>query len=176
MPPPRTYGEWLPILDKFRSGDDACLSEMWDGSIEWTNVVAERWTRQVAACLNDRLTALSKEFQHALDRSNDNFAIGRAMIFARRRLVILRAFASLPALPVDVRGHLEAQVDGWATQTQQSLERHAGLARHDQGLRLKTIRDHSLTVRSQESSRNESDIREDSVEVPTTLRGRRILL
>ena len=139
MSSPRTYADWLPLLDGFRSGDDQFLAKMYGGTIEWTNVVAERWTRQVTDCLNERLTALSRELQRALDRAaGDHLAIGNAMLLSRRTLEILRNFAALPAAKEDVRSFLMSQVESWATQTQQSLERNAMLVRHDQGRLLKT--------------------------------------
>jgi hypothetical protein len=147
MNPPTAYAAWLPLLDEFRAGDDSVLEAMRGGSIEWTNVVAERWTRQVADSLSTRLLALSKQLQTSLDRARgDYFAISNALLLARRGLTPLRAFVSLPALPPDVRTHLASELDRWATETQKSLERHAEGVRHDQGRLLKTIRDHPLSA------------------------------
>jgi len=117
------------------------------GSIEWTNVVAERWTRQVADSLTARLQALSKQLQTSLDRARgDYFAISNALLLTRRGLAPLRTFVSLPALPSDVGTHLASELDRWASETQKSLERHAEGIRHDQGRLLKTIRDHPLNT------------------------------
>jgi hypothetical protein len=144
---PATYGEWLPLFDQFRAGDDFVLEAMRGGSIEWTNVVAERWTRQVADSLSTRLQALSKQLQTSLDRARgDYFAISNALLLTRRGLSPLRAFVSMPALPPDVKTHLASELDRWATETQKSLERHAEGIRHDQGRLLKTIRDHPLNT------------------------------
>lgn len=143
---PHTYAEWLPLLDQFRAGEDSVLEGMRSGSIEWTNVVAERWTRHVADSLNTRLQALSKQLQAGLDRSRgDYLAISNALLLARRGLAPLRAFVSLPALPPDVSTYLSSELDRWANDTQKSLEVHAEGIRHDQGRLLKTIRDHPLT-------------------------------
>lgn len=149
MASPRTYAEWLPLIDNFRGGDNNALAEMTGGTIEWTNVVAERWTQHVGDCLNERLHALSRDFQRSLDRAaGDHLAMGNAMLAVRRTLEVLRQFCELKAAPVDVRQFLCSNVEAWATQTQQSLERNALLVRHDQGRLLKTIRDHPLTART----------------------------
>lgn len=177
MTAPRTYADWLPLLDGFRSGDNKFLAEMQGGTIEWTNVVAERWTRQVTDCLNERLTVLSREFQHALDRAaGDHLAIGNAMLLARRTLEILRNFAALPAANQDVRAFLSSQLESWATQTQQSLERNAMLVRHDQGRLLKTIREHALTARP--ATVPSAKVQSEPAPQPSApiIRGRRVLL
>ena len=147
MNSPRIYAEWLPLLDQFRAGDNSVLDIMWGGSIEWTNIVAERWTHQITGSLTSRLQTLSKELQTSLDRARgDYFAISNALLLVRRELSPLRMFVSLPALPSSVKNHLTSELNRWATGTQTSLERHAEGVRHDQGRLLKTIRDHPLTT------------------------------
>ena len=144
------------------------------GSIEWTNVVAERWTRQVADGLSARLQALSKQLQTNLDRARgDHFAISNALLLARRSLLPLRAFVSLPALPADVQNHLVAELNRWSTETQKSLERHAEGVRHDQGRLLKTIRDHPLIASVDEQRPFSRGAQPDDAPPP---RGRRVIL
>jgi hypothetical protein len=175
MSGPRAYAEWLPFLDRFRTGDDTALEAMKSGSIEWTNVVAERWTRHVADSLDSRLQALSKQLQTSLDRARgDYFAISNALLQARRGLAPLRAFVSLPALPNDLQGHLASELTRWATETQKSLERHAEGVRHDQGRLLKTIRDHPLTASGETPSTAPAS--EGSESAAPIGRGRRIIL
>jgi hypothetical protein len=144
--PPRVYAEWLPLLDQFREGDDAVLEAMRAGTIEWTNVVAERWTSHIAGALTARLQAVSRQLQVGLDRSRgDVFAISKAMIGARRSLVSLRLLATLPCAPENVQKHLVSELDRFVTQTQETLEKGAREIRHDNGLVLKAIRDNPLT-------------------------------
>jgi len=175
MTAPHTYAEWLPLLDKFRVGDDSVIETLKGGTIEWTNVVAERWTRQVADCLSTRLQALSKQLQTGLDRARgEYFAISNALLMARRALTPLRAFVNLPGIPSDVRSHLESELNRWATETQKSLERHAEGVRHDQGRLLKTMRDHPLTAVPETPSISFPNQNSDSG--PPLTRGRRVIL
>jgi hypothetical protein len=143
------YAEWLPLLDRFRDGDDSVLQAMRDGTIEWTNVVAERWTSRVAEVLSGRLKLLSAKLQLAFDRSaGDMFAISQAMLGARRSLIPLFALASLPCAPGDVKRHLQNELERFIQQTQESLERGARIIRNDNGRVLKVLRDHPLIVPS----------------------------
>jgi hypothetical protein len=175
MNPPSTYAEWLPLLDQFRSGDDSVLDAIRGGSIEWTNVVAERWTRQVTDSLATRLQALSKQLQTSLDRARgDYFTISNALLSTRRGLSPLRHFVTMSASPEDVRDYLASELERWATETQKSLERHAEGVRHDQGRLLKTIRDHPLT-KVPEGQTNLRPTPSSEGGVPPS-RGRRIIL
>lgn len=123
------------------------LDAMQQGSLDWTNVVAERWTRQLADTLSARLKGLSKHLQRGLDQSRgDTFAISQALLRARRALVPLSALSSLPCLQEQVRSHLSAELSRWARETQESLERGARQERSDGGRFLKLLRDHSLVL------------------------------
>lgn len=149
MTVPRTYAEWLNLLDRFKAGENDALSAMQLGTIEWTSVVADRWTQHIVDCLNTRLQSLSDQLQRSLNRAaGDHLAIGNSMLLARRGLEPLRAFVALPAIPQNVHAFLAPNLEMWAEETQRSLERHASLVRHDQGRLLKTIREHPLNVKS----------------------------
>jgi len=171
---PRTYTEWLLLLDRFRSGDDSTIPLMESGYVEWTNVVAERWTRQVADALSARLLVLSKQLQNGLDRARgDYFAISSALVATRRGLIPLRTFAALPCFPEMVRSHLVSELDRWVTETQRSLEGSAIGVRHDQGWLLKTIRDDPLSlVRDDHSSTPTSQAQEG----PPSVRRHRVVI
>jgi hypothetical protein len=173
---PRTYAEWVVVLDKFGAGDDSVIVFMNQGALDWTNVVAERWTRQVTTCLNSRLQALSERLQTMLDRARgDHFAISNALLMTRRGLTPLRTFVRLPAFPEDVRTFLVSELDRWAAETQNSLEKHAATIRLDQGRLLKTIRDHALTVAIVESPGGSSVETSERTTVEP-LKGRRVIL
>lgn len=146
---PRGYADWLPLLDRFREGNDSALDLMRQGSIEWSSIVAERWTRHVSSALEGRLSLVSKYLQQALDRSRgDSFAVAGALLNARRSLDRLREFASMPCLPDNVRTHLGGEIERWARESQAVLEENAAKIRTDSGRLLKVFRDNPLTARS----------------------------
>jgi hypothetical protein len=144
---PRSYAGWLPLLDRFRDGDDSALDLMRQGSIEWSSIVAERWTVQVSSALERRLMMLSKQLQLWLDRSRgESFAVAGALLNGRRSLDRLRDFASIPCVPDSIKNHLRSEIDRWASETQKVLEENAAKIRTDNGRMLKTFRDNPLTV------------------------------
>jgi hypothetical protein len=171
--PPTTYAEWLPLLEQFRDGEDAVLPAMQGGRLEWTNVVAERWTARMSEALQVRLEEISRQLQTALDRAaGDSFTVSRALLAARRALAPLRSAAALPCLPDPVRSHFSGKVERFAVQTQQSLESSAKRVRTDGGAMLKALRDNSLTVVQTPAAEPEP-----SSDFPSlTARGRRVLL
>jgi len=175
MKPPSTYAEWLRLLDRFRSGDDSTIELIEKGSIEWTNVVAERWTHQVGEALGARLQALSKKLQAGLDRARgDYFAISDALLAARRSIAPLRAFVASPSFPEMVRDHLASELERWISETQKSLEKSAMEVRHDQGCLLKTIRDNPLTGVSSDALTAPGGQAQERPVPP--VRGRRVML
>jgi hypothetical protein len=171
---PHSYAAWLPLLDRFQEGDDSVLVLMQHGSIEWSAVVAERWTFQLSSALGKRLTMLSKQLQLGLDRSQgESFAIAQAMLNARRPLQRLREFASISCLPDNVRSHLQNEIDRWAQETQRVLEENAAKIRTDNGRLLKTIRDNPLTtiaIAAEQGAIASPDAGD------TPVRGRRVIL
>jgi hypothetical protein len=165
--------EWLPLIERFRDGDDTVLPAMQSGKLEWTSIVAERWTARMAEAFKVRLEKVSRQLQTALDRaSGDAFTISRAMLAARRALTPLRTAAALPCLTDDVRKHFSGEVARFAAETQQSLESSAKRVRSDGGAMLKSIRDNPLTA--EESPVADPEPPSDSS--PSSARGRRVLL
>lgn len=143
VPAPTTYAEWLPLIERFRDGDDGVVEAMHAGTIEWTNVVAERWTARLAEAFAERLKKVSSLLQLALDRAHgDPFAVSQAMLAARRSVTVLHRAADLPSAPEMVRQHFLDEVTRFATQTQGSLETSARQNRAD--ALLKALRDNPL--------------------------------
>jgi hypothetical protein len=145
--PPRTYAEWVTLLDRFRQGHDDVLGPMRDGVIEWTPVVAERWSAQLSDAITVRLQQLSNRLQRALDRAGgDNFGVANSLLDARRSLASVQCLATLPCLDERVRLHLTGELTRWARETQDSLEKGAQRVRWDGGRLLKALRDNPLTA------------------------------
>lgn len=173
--PPHVYAEWLPLLDCFREGDDSALEAMRQGTIEWTNVVAERWTSRVTEALTTRLKEVSRQLQLGLNRSGgDTFAISRAILGARRSIVPLFALASLPCAPEDVRKYLTGEVERFLKQAQETLEKGAREIRIDNGRVLKAIRDNPLTAPVSADLSTVGTQSTSATEPP--VRGRRIII
>lgn len=171
---PQSYAQWLPLLDRFREGNDSVLEAIRDGSIQWTNIVAERWTRQVTDALTGRLKGVSKQLQAGLNRAgSDSFAISNALLGARRALAPLRAFVAMPSFPDNVREHLGRELERWVAETQRSLEKSAMEIRLDKGEILKAIRGNPLNATSEcEQARANSQ----PVPADPLPRGRRVIL
>ena len=142
---PSTYAEWVPLLERFRDGDDSVIELLLAGTLDWANVVAERWTARFADALDARLKAVSSRLQLALDRSRgDAFAVSQALLGARRALAPLYAAVAISCAPENVRQHFAGEVVRFAARTQESLEASAKRNRAD--VLLKAIRDNPLTV------------------------------
>jgi hypothetical protein len=170
---PRSYAAWLPLLDRFREGDDSVLDLMRQGSIEWSGGVAERWTSQVSSAVDRRLTMLSKQLQLWLNRSRGEcFLVAGALLNARRSLDRLREFAAMPCIPDNVKSHLRSQIDRWASETQKVLEENAEKIRTDNGLLLKTLRDNPLTAVAVAAEHRATA----SPEAGPAVRGRRVIM
>lgn len=170
---PHSYAGWLPLLDRFRDGDDSTLEVMRQGSIEWSSIVAERWTVHVTTALDGRLTMLASQLQLWLDRSRgESFAVAGALLNARRALDRLREFASLSCFPDGVQHHLRSEIDRWASEAQKVLEETAAKIRTDNGRMLKTLRDNRLTVSLPVNETKERP----SPETQSLQRGRRVIL
>jgi len=123
--PPTTYSAWLPLLDRFAAGDDTVLLDMQRGTIEWSNVVAERILQQLAGALKQRLEVLTAGFQKRLDRSASQVEMRAALGWAQQQLTPLGVFCLLPALEPRVQTHLSEECKRWVDRTQSSLETSA---------------------------------------------------
>ncbi|HEX3579603.1 MAG TPA: hypothetical protein VHY33_13650 [Thermoanaerobaculia bacterium] len=170
---PATYAEWVPLLDRFRDGDDSVLELLLAGTLEWTNVVAQRWIARVAEAFDARLKTVTSRLQLALDRSRgDAFAVSQALLGVRRALAPLHAAAAMACAPESVRVHFAGEVARFAARTQESLEASAKRNRAD--LLLKALRDNPLTVVVPVPRSAETDTASAATVQPG--RGRRILM
>lgn len=168
---PASYSDWVTVLERFRDGDDEVLDLMLRGTLEWTNVVAERWTSRVEEAFDARLRQAASRLQLALDRSRgDAFLVSQALLGARRTLSPLYAAAAMPCAPAQVRDHLTAKVAAFAARTQESLE--SGARRDRADVLLKALRDNALTAAGPLRTSHAADA--PAVTTPPA-RGRRIL-
>ncbi len=163
----------MPLLERFRDGDDSVIELLLAGTLEWTNVVAERWIARVAEAFDARLKTVTARLQLALDRSRgDAYSVSQALLGARRALAPLHAAAAMSCAPGRVREHFAAEVARFASRTQESLEASAKCNRAD--FLLKALRDNPLTIVVPASLSRETD--SETVVNSQAGQGRRILL
>jgi hypothetical protein len=172
-PPPTTYAAWQELLDRFRAGADEVLQALEGGRIEWSPVVAERWTRRMSETLGDRLRVLSAQLQRDLERARgDLHGVESALVRTGRGLVPLARFCRLVCAPPEVQSHLLGELESWTRQTRSSLESQASRFRDDQGLLLRAIRSARLDIPGETAG---TPGRTTDTESPAVVRGRRIL-
>lgn len=126
--PPRTYAEWVPLLDmlKSREDDESVLQAMRQGSIEWQSGVAERFAKKLIDTVNFRMNAASDKFQRDMGRTQgQERAIVQALLSLRKEMRFLAQAIDLPVLPEKDRQHYLRLVVDQAGQMQSSLEESA---------------------------------------------------
>lgn len=126
--PPRTYAEWVPLLDmlKSREDDESVLQAMRQGSIEWQSGVAERFAKKLIDAVNFRMNAASDKFQRDMGRTQgQERAIVQALLSLRKEMRFLAQAIDLPVLPEKDRQHYLQLVVNQAGQMQSSLEESA---------------------------------------------------
>lgn len=87
--PPKTYSDWVAVLDmlKAKSDDEAVLYAMQKGTIEWQSGVAERFSKKLIDVINYRMNAASDRFQKEISHSNgQERVIVQALLALRREL------------------------------------------------------------------------------------------
>lgn len=123
--PPKTYSEWVAVLDmlKAKSDDEAVLSAMQKGTIEWQSGVAERFAKKLIAVINYRMNAASDKFQKEMTRSNgQEGAVVKALLALRKEMSFLSKAINLPAIPEKDRQQYHQLVISQANSMQTSLE------------------------------------------------------
>lgn len=123
--PPRTYSDWTAVLEmlKTRTDDEAVLSAMQRGTIEWQSGVAERFAKRLIDTINYRMNAASDRFQKEMSRSNgQERAIVQALLALRKEMCFLSKAINLPAIPEKDRQQYHQLVINQANSMQSSLE------------------------------------------------------
>lgn len=123
--PPRTYSEWVAVLDmlKAKADDEAVLFAMQSGTIEWQSGVAERFAKKLIDVINYRMNAASDKFQKEMSRSNgQERAIVQALLALRKELCFLSKAINLPAIPEKDRQQYHQLVISQANNVQSALE------------------------------------------------------
>lgn len=123
--PPRTYAEWVTILDmlKNKTDDQDVLAAMQRGTVEWQSGVAERFAKKLIDTINYRMNAATDKFQKDMTRAGGQERnLVQALMSLRRELSFLAQAINLPALPDKDRQHYLSLVLSQADNVQASLE------------------------------------------------------
>lgn len=137
--PPRTYAEWVAVLDvlKSKADDESVLFAMQQGTIEWQSGVAERFARKLIDVINYRMNNASDKFQKELGRAyGQERAIVQALLALRKEMCFLSKAINLPAIPENDRQQYYQLVISKANNMQSSLE---DSARKDRSGKLASI-------------------------------------
>ncbi len=123
--PPKTYSEWVAVLDmlKAKSDDEAVLNAMQKGTVEWQAGVAERFTKKLTDVINYRMNAATDKFQKEMAHSGgQERGIVQALLALRKELSFLSKAINLPAIPEEIRQQYCNLVIEQANKVQKALE------------------------------------------------------
>ena len=144
MTAPQTYAQWSDWLDRLSQGleDEACLSHMAAGQMEWSGPSAKLFAQRLTEEYNRRLTHCASRLTQDLRVGGDEVSIVRAILDARSKLAFLDRLGRSPLLPQLLATHLQDEVKKYAERAQSSLE---DSARMDRSGRLASLlRNNSL--------------------------------
>ena len=125
MNPPKTYSEWVTLLDMLRNKTDdaAVLGLMSRGNLAWQSGVAERFLQKLMETVNYRLNAASDKFDKDNGRARDEGAVVRALLALRKDFKFLAdLITNLNAVPEEQRQQIYQMVIDHANNVQRSLE------------------------------------------------------
>ncbi len=123
--PPRTYAEWVAVLDMLKNkiDDESVLFAMQQGTIEWQLGVAERFAKKLIDVINYRMNSASDKFQKEMGRAyGQERAIVQALLALRKEMCFLSKAINLPAIPENDRQQYYELVISQADNMQSSLE------------------------------------------------------
>ena len=130
--PPKTYAEWVGILDilKDKSDDENVLLAMKQGTIEWQSGVAERFSRKIVDTINQRMNMATDKFQKEMSRAGgQERVIVQALLGLRKEMRFLADAIYIDAIPQETREHYRKLVTEQADNIQKSLEDSAKMDR-----------------------------------------------
>ncbi|MFE2639330.1 hypothetical protein ACFXKS_22275 [Streptomyces scopuliridis] len=148
-----TYETWAAFLTDWAAGgrsDGAGLP-----ALRQEDFAADTWDRlrlRLTDALSARLQRCADALGTALGEAADEFSVGRALAQARSGLHPVRALATHPGLPEDLRPQLLKMVDDATRSLQQDLERAVESMVSEGGdprrveARRRTLRDNPLTA------------------------------
>lgn len=124
MASPKTYAEWVIILDKFGKGDDTIFEEMNKGSFALDAGTASRFYKKVDDAYKSRkniwLTKFQRSFQiHNFKTEND---LGIVLREGKSNLIPLLKFVTSKGLPEDLRSTLHKDLEEFVLEIRKSMK------------------------------------------------------
>ena len=122
---PSTYAQWMSVIDNLKNkiDDEATLSAMQRGTLEWQTGVAERFSKKLIDAINYRLNAATDKFQKDMSRSRGQESyIVQALLALRKEMGFLSKTVDLPVIPEADRKHYKKLILDQANTIQASLE------------------------------------------------------
>lgn len=123
--PPRTYSEWVEIINTLKSGtdDEAVLQAMHKGELQWQSGIAERFTKKMFDAIVYRTNNATDRFQKDISRARGSEnTIVQAILTLRKELNYLYRLVNIPALPDGERKEYRKIILEQADSMQKSLE------------------------------------------------------
>lgn len=122
---PRTYSEWINLLNQFGSGDDSVLDQLNTATFVVDAGTANRFYSKVEEVYKKRkqdwLDKFHKSFQLQSLKSEDDFEI--ALRNGKQNLILLNQFICLQGLPEDLKKTLKNDLEGFVTEIRNSLKK-----------------------------------------------------
>ncbi|MEV4352041.1 hypothetical protein AB0J83_46910 [Actinoplanes sp. NPDC049596] len=147
------YQAWATFLERWGAGENLDPATL--PPLTPADFAGDSWQRladRITGALDQRLTAWSDTLARELPAARDEFAAARALNHARWSLPPIRALASAPAIPEELRHKLVEMVDNLVAAVQQQIDeqvqglRSSGAPSSAIEARLRTVRDNPLTA------------------------------
>lgn len=124
MASPKTYSEWVSILERFGTGDDTVIEDINEGSFMLDAGTASRFYKKVEEVYKKRkqnwLEKFQRNFKIKSIKSVDDFAI--ALREGKQNLTPLKKFVSSNGIPDDLRNILQKDLFDFVNEVKNSLK------------------------------------------------------
>lgn len=124
MTAPKTYSDWVAVLERFGDGDENVFEELNEGSFVIDAGTAQRFYARVEEVYKKRKQNWLEKFQRSFQMQNiqtdDDFGI--ALRNGKQNLVSLSKFVSAKGLPEDLRATLKKDLDDFVAEVKKSLK------------------------------------------------------
>jgi hypothetical protein len=124
MAAPKTYADWVAILEKFGNGDDTVFEEMNAGNFVLDAGTAQRFYSRVEETYKKRKQIWLNKFQRSFEmqkiKTDDDFGI--VLRDGKQNLLPLSKFVTSNGLPNDLRKTLHKDLSDFVDEIKKSLK------------------------------------------------------